>query len=60
MKNSCEKMKELGKLPEKLQARVAPSASLLFPFFLPLNRNIIESKSVSCSFVSDSLQPHGL
>ena len=49
MKSSCRKMKELGKLPEKLQARGAPSASLS-PFLLPLNRNIIESESVSCSF----------
>ena len=49
MKSSCRKMKELGKCPEKLQARGAPSASLS-PFLLPLNRNIIESESVSCSF----------
>ena len=50
IKSSCEEMKELGKLPEKLQARGAPSASLLFPFLLPLNRNTIESESVSYSF----------
>ena len=49
IKSSCEKMKEL-KLPEKLQARAAPSVSLLFPFLLPLNRTTIESESVSYSF----------